>query len=174
MACRTRYLCSFSSLPSPIFVILGPIIRRALTREISIKTMGHIKCPYKGLLYEFARDLSVRSAYNMHLLRQMSYVQPFALSLHSGVTFLSNIRLNSLTFYRPSLDFPAAEPATSWIGHNRHRFRDVRFRGPNSKKFTKTRQHALNLNSLFEQSLNIPSTDIYINMQLISTWVFTF
>lgn len=99
-------LFHFSSISylSPFY--LGPIIRRALAREISIKTVAHVKCSYKGLLYEFARDLSGRSADNMHLLRPSNELRAVVRSnSYSGVTFLSNIRLNSLTFYRPSLDF---------------------------------------------------------------------
>lgn len=114
---------SCSSILVLISAVLGPIVRRALARKISIKTMSHIKCPYKGLLYEFARDLSGRSAYNMHLLRPSNELRPVVRSnSYSRVTFLSNIRLNSLTFYCPSLDFPVTESATPPTGHNRHRF----------------------------------------------------
>lgn len=55
----------------------------------------------------------------MHLLRPLNELRssrsPVPNPRRPTVTFLSNIRLNSLTFYRPSPDFPAIEPATAVV-----------------------------------------------------------
>lgn len=48
----------------------------------------------------------------------MSYVRRAPINPPRGVTSLTNIRRNFLTFYRRGSDFPATELTTSTTGHN--------------------------------------------------------
>jgi len=112
------------------------------------------------------RARSIRSKYNMHLLQSSKLHVVVRSNPYSGITFLSNIRLNSHFIVRTLIFLWSV---TSWTEHNcvtilriilRAEFQSI------YKNATIRTASGWSYIHFFEQSPNIPValTDIYVNV----------